>query len=101
MEGVGIRAAFSSQNRELRGRPGDLLSPKRRAGDGRDAQHLSEAEVDGQRGENARLSGSTQIVRLSGLHLWSLLLVKDGKLICERTSVEEKDSGGLSPDQRS
>ena len=28
------------------------------AGDGRDAEHDAEAEIDGQRGEDARLSGS-------------------------------------------
>ena len=36
--------------------------------------------------EKTRLvSGSTRIVRLSGLHLWSLLLVKDGTLVCGPT----------------
>ena len=35
----------------------DLLSSKRRCGDGRDAYDHAEAEIDDQRGEDARLSG--------------------------------------------
>ncbi len=103
MEGVGTRAAFSSQivNYAVDDLV-SLLSPKRRAGDGRNLRIFQEAEIDGQRGENARLSGSTRFVRLSGLHLWSLLLDKDGQLVWRpKTSIEEEDSGGLPPDQRS
>ena len=67
------------------------------AGDGRDAEHDGEAEVDGQRGEDARLSGAGRIVRLSGLHVRDVLLADGRMAVHHRASVGEEDSGDLSP----
>ena len=43
-----------------------------------------------------------RIVRLSGLHVWvAATRRRTGNSYVEPTSLEEEDSGGLSPDQRS
>ena len=45
---------------------------------GRDAGHDDEAEADGERNQDAGLEAAGREVRLSGLHVWPVLLAEDG-----------------------
>ena len=79
---AGRRWATSSvcrrAHRQLCGRLRDLLSRQRRTGDGRDAGHDGEAEIDGERDEDAAVPAAGRDVRLSGVHVRAVLFAADG-----------------------
>src|SRR3954468_7104465 len=92
--------AIDSLDRQLCGRPRDLLSRHGRRGHDRDAGHDVQAEVDGQRGQDAAASGPRGDVRLSGLYDRPVLLAADGTVLSRDTPVGERDPAPLSRDQR-
>jgi hypothetical protein len=69
--------------------PRDLLSWLNRTSSGRDGGHDAEAEVNGERDEDAGLHAAGREIRLSGLHVWSLLLAEDGPELSGYDAVEE------------
>jgi len=84
---------FQSQDRELRGRrSGDCGSaPKRRAGDGRDAQHLRKLKLTVNEWRRRRFQVPREIVRLSGDTFGSLdYSIEDGNTRRAPTSIEEE-----------
>ena len=58
--------------------PRDLLSWRSRTSSDNDAGHDVEAEVDGERNEDAGLFFARREVRLSGVNVWAVLLDEDG-----------------------
>src|SRR5512135_247162 len=100
LEDPGTRAAVESHDRQLRGRSRDLLSGHGRGGDVRDAAHDVQAEVDGQRGQDAAASDSRGDVRLSGLYDRPVLLAADGTVLYRDTPVGEEDRAPSGRDPR-
>ena len=65
----------------------------------RHAGHDGEAEADGERDEDAGLPPAGGEVRLSGVHVRSVLLAEDGTRLSGHGSVEEEGAAHLRGDQ--
>jgi site-specific DNA recombinase len=100
LEGPGARAAVESPDRQLCRRSRDLLPRHGRRGHDRDAGHDVQAEIDGQRGQDAAATSSRGDVRLSGLYDRPVLFAADGPGLSRDASVGESDPATLSRGQR-
>ena len=65
-------------------------------GDGRHAGHDGQAEVDGEREEDAAVSGAGRDVRLSGVHHRSVLLAADGLGLHRDPAVGQEGPSGCA-----
>src|SRR5260370_8924760 len=100
MEEAGTRKALESVNRELCRCPRDLLPWQRRRGLSHDAEHDDEAEVDGERKEDAGLQAAGREVRLSRVYVRALLLDAQGPSLSRHGTLEETSTAYLSRYQR-
>ena len=90
LEAVGPRGAAASSHCQLCGRLRDLHAWPSRGGDGGDAAHDGQAEIGGERTEDAAVSPAGRYVHVSGVHVWSSLFASDGRVLCGASTGTEK-----------
>src|SRR5262249_15502424 len=86
-------------DRQLRGRLRDLLPWHRRRGDDGHAGDDVQAEIDGQRGQDADVPRAGGDVRLPGSYLRPELSPADGGVLSRGQTVGEEDPAALPRDQ--
>src|SRR6516162_4291118 len=93
------RAAASSY-RQLCRRLRDLHAGPGRAGHVRDAGHDDQAEIDGERTEDASMSPAGRYVHVSGVNVRASVLDSDGTVLPWAETRAEEDPQAVSRDQR-
>src|SRR5262249_10589035 len=100
LEAVGPRTAAASSYRQLCRRLRDLHAGPGRAAHGRDAGHDDQAEIDGERTEDASMSPAGRHVHVSGVHVRTSVFDSDGTVLPWAETRAEEDPQAVSRDQR-
>jgi site-specific DNA recombinase len=100
MEAVGPRGAAGCSHCQLRRRLRDLHAWQRRRGDASDAWDDGEAEVDGERKEDAAESLAGGCVHVPGVHIRLSILATDGRGLRGSASGRQEDPCAVSRPQR-